>query len=71
MQCLPQPVATHWQEHMQPKSQPYPGPCLPRPLPQPLDAASQLHAVLLAERCAELGICADLTDSLPAAPHNW
>lgn len=56
---------------MQPKSQPYPGPCLPRPLPQPLDAASQLHAVLLAERCAELGICADLTDSLPAAPHNW
>lgn len=37
---------------------------------QNLDAASQLHAVLLAERFAELGICADLTQSMQAAPHN-
>lgn len=42
-------------------------PCLPS---QPLDAAAQLHAVLLAERCGELGICADFADSLPTAPHN-
>ncbi|KAL4437179.1 hypothetical protein ABPG75_004318 [Micractinium tetrahymenae] len=37
---------------------------------QPLDTASQLHAVLLAERCSELGICADFSESLPTAPHN-